>query len=560
MSKVRTKFQDRKLTKDELDFGILLQDPLLFPLFFFKDDLTIPEDREDLPPEWRGKQKLSVEQKLMFCDQSDRVLLCTGRKIAKTISLESIVLQLAVINQKASGSVDEALLFTPRENQMEPIFKRIVHRITNIPLFKALCSSMARRKGTIDFRTGLRWYVRIEGTSGTDVNMVGLRAKYILGDELAFGNDICHTSRLQTAMPGCKWRYCGVPNGVRGTPFYRLDQTQEGNSWSKHKYPTTVNPLYKSQEAYQQLVDDYGGENTHDFITQVKGEWGAEVYSSFPPGTLSLRPLPFQSYEFTGHDVETCGGMFGDIMPLIKAEVHQAVLGWDYGYSPDPGVFIFFRQPAEGAEEWLEFLRVKMRRVPLPTQIELIAWIDQTFLDNRLACICTDWAAGIQQLKMPPYKERYEHKTLYSAFQGVDYFYDENGEMITDPQTNKPLFVWRKESATVTFRNAMSYRLLGMDYKFYMTLAEQDSELIEELSGTTERRRASGGLEYRAPTKTRGASQNDHNTDAARMATLAIREVVTREGRDTGGASMHELLAALGWAGGGGGDWHAPWE
>lgn len=560
MPPMRQRIRSHKLTEDELCFGILLHDPLLFTLYFWQDDLTIPEDRDDLPQEWRGKQHLSVEQKLMFCDESDRVLLCTGRKIAKTISLESTVLRWAILNQRTMGSLDEALLFTPRENQMEPIYKRLVSRINHTPLFNALCSGKARRKGALDFRTGLRWYIRIEGTSGTDVNMVGLRAKYILGDELAFGNDVCHTSRLQTALPGCKWRYCGVPNGVRGTPFYRLDQTPEGDSWSRHKYPTTVNPLYKSRAAYEKLVEDYGGENSHDFITQVKGEWGAEVYSSFPPGTLSLRALPFAQYEVSGHDLESSEGAFADLMPIIKAPVYQAVIGWDYGYSPDPGVLIVFRKPTKSAVEWVEFLRIKMRRVPLPTQVELIAWIDQAFLDNKLACICTDWAAGIQLLKMPPYGERYGNATLYSAFQGVDYFYDDQGEMITDPQTNKPLFMWRKESATVLLRNAMSYRILGIEHPFYMTLAEQDKELADELSGTTERRRASGVLEYMAPSRTRGASQDDHNTDAIRMATMAIREVTQGGIGKAAVLSSEEVLRVMGWAGSADGNWKAPWD
>ena len=102
----------RAWTDDEVDASIVLLDTLLFPLLFWKDDLTIPNDRLDLPRSWAGTQLISKEQRLMFLDGGDyailrdvipeitlwsprKVALRTSRKIAKTVHFEALWVQIA---------------------------------------------------------------------------------------------------------------------------------------------------------------------------------------------------------------------------------------------------------------------------------------------------------------------------------------------------------------------------------------------------------------------------------------------------------------------------------
>lgn len=376
--------EQRALTEDELWAGLVLIDPLLFRLYFFADELT---------------EEPSLEQKLMFCDEADRVCLCTSRKIAKTIHLEALIFQEGITNDNKVGGVDEALFFTPRDSHLAPVMDRIWSRWRRTPLLSMMIRVDKRGETPIlEFYSGLRWLFRLEGVSGSDVNMVGIRAKIIAGDEEAFGNHANHRSRLQTALPGCRWTYAGVPNGVRNTPFYEIDQTAMGRSWSKHKYPTYINPIYQSPEAKQKLIEDYGGEETQGYKNNVLGEWGEEMVSSFPPGSIAIRAAaPYFLREISNvsdDDLQQLGRIVG----IGSVRCEKFALGWDYGYSPDPseltGAYTM------GNDEWQCYFRLTMRRVPLPHQAKIINYIIGHVFSGQFIGISGDHSGGMQTLQL----------------------------------------------------------------------------------------------------------------------------------------------------------------
>lgn len=562
---------ERKLSEDELFFGILMHDPFLFPLFFWEADLTIPPTRKDLPEEWRGKQVVGKNQKLMFCDESQRILFCTGRKIAKTLMIERDVIQYGMINDRNDGGLDEAMFFTPGDAHIAPVRARIFSKVQGVPLFRMFIKERPNKTeggaGTLVFKTGLKWHLRIEGVSGTDTNMAGLRAKFMLGDELAFGNWICHNSRGQTALPDARWKYCGVPNGVRTSPFFSLDQTSLGADWSRHKYDSKVNPLYASKEAWQRLISFYGGVNTHGFITQVLGEWGTETFSSFPPGTIAAKSLPFYYRELTNKDIsgDLSDAFLGRVIRLPEGishvGIHQAVIGWDYGVSPDPCVInVFYRTSPEDIN-WYQALRLRIMRVPLPHQCRIIEFITYMLLGNKVSMVCTDYAGGVQMLQFGErYGPKFRDRVVWANSAGTEIRMDAAGFPLTD-ESGKEMTVRRKEWGHDLFRNGMQYALIRVPHDFYMWLAESDELLITELSGTIERRRGSGYIEYIAPRKTMGSkSPDDHNTDSCRYGAIAIHDAMGI-GRESGDPSFDEFAAAMGWAGGDGDDhWAPPWD
>jgi len=199
--------------------------------------------------------------------------------------------------------------------------------------------------------------------------MVGLRAKFVVGDEMAFGNFVCHNSRLQTALPGAVWRYAGVPNGVRATPFYHIDN-EPNNGWSKHHYPTYINPLYQSEEAKQQLITDYGGEDTQGYVTQVLGLWGEELVSSFPPGSIAVHDLPYfiKTVMPFQNESELEEIPLRVSLPTVRCE--RFALGMDYGFSPDPSEIV--GAYTKGENIWKEYFRVHLARVAQPHQVAII--------------------------------------------------------------------------------------------------------------------------------------------------------------------------------------------
>ena len=270
----------KTLTTEQLKFGLMLHNPYWFTKFFWREELTIPDDREDLPKEWYGKQIVSIPQRMMLLVRSDKVVFCTGRKIFKTGIIESRVIRRGITYTKARPG--EALLTAPGDHHLAPIRKRLAYKIENTPLFNMMREQFNQSQGFLTFRFGLTWWMRVEGQKKTGESQVSLRAEDLIVDEAAFGDDASHEARQQTIMPGSKQLMAGVPTGVRATPFYRIDQTSEGNSWSKHNYPTYINPIYWSDKAKQEVIEKHGGVNTQSYLTQVLGQWGKEAFSSFP--------------------------------------------------------------------------------------------------------------------------------------------------------------------------------------------------------------------------------------------------------------------------------------
>jgi len=377
----------KKLTLEQLKFGLMLHNHLLFTKFFWREELTIPDDREDLPEEWYGKQIISLPQRMMMLDRSEKVLYCTGRKLAKTLILESRIIRRGVTYTKDRPG--EALISTPRDHHLAPIRRRLDYKIEHTPFFRMMVKQFNQSQGFLTFHFGLTWWMRVEGQTGTGVSQVSLRAEDLIVDEAAFGDDVSHESRQQTIMPGSNQLMAGVPTGVRATPFYRIDQTSEGDSWSRHKYPSYINPLYWSEKAKRDVVEKHGGVNTQSYQTQVLGLWGKEAFSSFPKIPY-ISTLPFHYVELTEEIINANLHYLPALLPLPADAIRDPqawILGGDLGYSPAPSVFVicYLKQ-----DVWYEFARIKLLRTNPFNQARIIDVLNCQVLPDRLSVIVLD--------------------------------------------------------------------------------------------------------------------------------------------------------------------------
>jgi len=517
-----------KVSEDRLLFGKLLHDQIDFRRFFWKKELYLP---------------LSLDQRLMCADESERILLCTGRKTMKTINLEAKVIQISLLHDEGDA---EAMFFTPGQVHMSPVRDRIISRVNRNVLFRAIKLNFNKNEGILDFKTGLRWFFRIEGSSGTEENMVGPRCIHMIGDELAFGGQRCHDARFQTALPGCKWVYAGVPHGVRDSPFYRLDQTGEGLDWSRHKMTTFANPLYQTEESKQTLLKDYGGENTQQYITQVLGEWGEEVFSSFPPGSIAIKPeLPYTYQEFTGRQIERFikADALDSYIRVPRVDASRYIISVDHGFSPDPSMIGVFYEAKD--KEWHQLARIKLLRVTIIHQAKLINFLNVNLLDKKVAVICTDEIDLLDQLRDVDestslgHKDDYVSKCLLAQPAGtIEIGVDEAGNPI-----KKRLKQWMMEE----LRKAMTYANLELPYDYHVWLA-QDDEVEQELRGTTERTTPSGKVVYMP--ERRG---QEHNAEMLRYLVWALHHISEPRYQE-------ESLEGLGWIPTGEpGSWKAPW-
>lgn len=529
------------LPDDEFAAGVVLLDPLLFRLFFFEDAL---------------EQAPSFEQILMFCDESQRVILCTGRKIAKTIHLEAIVLQYGLTIWVRG--ILEAMFCTPGEAHMIPFMDRVLSRIDSTPLFKMAMRTTRRAENPIiEFWGGARWYLRIEGLSNTDVNMVGLRAMMIVCDEMAFGNWPCHNSRLQSALPSCKVMYSGVPNGIRSTPFYAIDQQQEGKGWSHHKYSTFINPLYRNPAIRQQLIEDYGGAESHGYVTQVLGLWGTEMVSSFPPGSIAVNERAVYHLKTIIGTAIQDSSMIPLVVGIPSVRVNKFALGWDYGFSPDPSV-VWGGYCLEDEKDWQMYFRLTMRRVAGPHQYAIVKHLVNTVFQGKFIGCMTDNVQAVQGIQAldPPNLMQY----IWANPPGTTEVYINNNteSQITDLATDPMAILVKmrnKEFYAGLLKKWLLYAAQGLE-GMHLWIGH-DTTVTEEWTQISERKTEHGYTLFEFPVDPESKRRPlDHNFEAAIYFCAAV-EAGLKVNR--GSENEAALLAALGPVQDGRQNWKPPY-
>jgi hypothetical protein len=519
--------------------GLVVKDRVLFRRHFFRDQLSLEP---------------STEQKLMWCDNSQRVLFCTGRKLAKTISIESEILQVGLLHKSLGDGVDEALMWTPNDVHMVPLVDRIFSRIDRNAIFTGCVRERRRGDNTIlEFRGGLRWYFRIEGLNGTDKNVVGLRACILLGDEQAFGQESIYKSLIMSAMPNARWIMAGVPNGVRRSPFYQLDQTKLGDKWSRHKYTTYINPLYYGPEAKARLIDDYGGENTHGYKTQVLGEWGEEMFTSFPPGAIAIGEQKFFNVELSRLEKEDI-----DRLPLRigvgSIRCKRFIISLDYGYSPDPSILGGFYSDDDEARVWRQFLQIQMNQVAQPHQVDVILYVMKSIFHGQFMGFASDHLSTVQSLQQKVTEEQagmIMHSSPGSSTEfNLKVIRDEEPDLYRvlseEDRKKETVNIHNKQLWTEWMRNWMINANQGID-STQLWLANIP-ETIGELGGTTEKKGERGGyIVYDSPRDPNDSKRKiDHRTDSIRYAAAVIHEAIKK--RDIR-FSEEELVKSMGWAG-----------
>ena len=525
--------------KTELTFhqklaGILLKDQTAFMRWFWKEDLSLPP---------------STRQKTFWNDESDQVCAATGRKTAKTISLEALVFRTALKYRGAQRV--EAALGTPGDNQRRFIWDRVTQKVDRTPLFRMLFDYSKNESKIVC--NNFTWYFRIDGSDGTDKNWVGLRLVLIVFDEAQLTNHVCHDSRRQSALPGCKWRYFGVPNGQRGTPFYELDQSDEGATWSRHKFSTYVNPIYWNEEQKTKLQHDYR-KSPQGYVTQVMGGWGEEVFSSFPPEALAIDDrMPYRIVTLRGDEIPLRFDMVSVAqmqarlrLPRVK-NLYRYVLGGDIGVFQDPTEIIIAyctkpptridgNGPKIKDSDWRCLARISLTRADTQAQERLIRIIAFILGENRLAKVAIDkMGAGVSiitgLLQAENYPFAYWMKRLIQFTAGatlevvprpIDL--DKLGEEAQpyhwrDPERKgqkvreKEWFTKQLQAALISAKNDLT-----ADFRLWLG---SDEDLLQELIATRERKTESGETRYIPPTEGHHRLPQDHRTDALRCVVSA---------------------------------------
>lgn len=405
-----------------------------------------------------------------------------------------------------------------------------------------------------------RVYYRPAGHDGEAFRGVHVNAAVIM-DEAAKLKRALHWSEFwRAAEPGCRKRVYSVPDGDRGTEFFKLTQQARDSlpigeaGWRRFRWPKTIMPPpFWSEARDAEFVRLYGSRQAPGYVRNVLGEWGDAECPVFSWDLLLPNVLPMPEFRIlklqadrvrgvlavTLARVELCisqGRKSGqlhfevdtatDLAPFLSRDDSERRMamrdlleplialrdrgvfyaGVDFGETHDPTEIILSEQRGERLRD---ALRVSCSGLPYLAQCELIYGVDSLFGQATawgadLGAAGTAVVRDLQSLELFGDARFDERMTGFQFASSVDCI-GEDGEPLRDPQDPDGERVIRapaKHWAT----QCMVRRLQGHGYAL-----AYDSEVLNWMTSHTARE----GAKWPIYSKT-----NDHAIDARRVQML----------------------------------------
>lgn len=522
---------------DDIQLGLICSDPVLWSEAF----LFEPDTRE--PYRWWNYQHESVR------DRSD-VLHSDGAEVGKTREIGNLILWRA-FTQEGSSS----LVGAPEQVHLDDIIDYCNDQMfdLNPELGKGLKRHKKHPHHVFYFLNRSRVYLSPAGFDGT-----GFRGKHVDGlcimEEAAkIKNPDVWNEFFRAAKPGCEIRIYSVPDGDRGTVYYRLKERAKGNAktgvesdfakdrkfrfyqWSKMQQPE---PFW-SEARRRFYIDVYGGEDSSGYKRNVLGEDGDPESAVFPwlqfskclkdiPDYRSLKVLvDNETVRLTGARYEVVYGENGQkagkegiiedrTLDKAKFDIREILKGF---FSPVPGLtFIggdlgFSNDPTELivrlviGKTWRTVARLQLKGVSYDLQAEAINAFDDIFNPKGIGIDFGN--AGSAVVHILQGQEHYKPKNYaerLTGFQFAEAFddMDESGEAIIDKKTDKPRRKPAKELATDILVKKMQRQELEFPF---------DPDYVNQFPSQTYKE-AARHIVY--------SKGNDHVIDAERVCTLKM--------------------------------------
>jgi hypothetical protein len=592
-----------RLKPDEIDAALVLYDTLLMARLFWADDLTIPNNRPDLPAAWAGKQVLSKEQRIMFlagCEymllrdvipeasfwSPARLALRTSRKVAKTVGFEVRWIQIPLC--KTGSGMQEGFIHTPGDAHLAPTQERVTRRIAATPLFSMLEKGFDKTNGIQVWKNGFAWQIRVEGKAQgakeAGRSQVGVRATHMLGDEADFSDGAAWEQREQSALPGAYSYEGGVPRGFRGK-FWRIANTSEGKNWFTFRCDMRTNPLYHSKRAWdEQVAGNYYSQRVQ---TQVLGLDGEEAITSFPVIPIDhqapYRQLSFSNKEYEQHQVDLRSFLELPTRAMACREAEAWLVIMDYGYAPSPcEIGVLYRK----AGIWRMLGRYEMLHMDQYPTAHVLHCLDTQVLPQRADALVIDaHGAGSGVLSVLQKNENwleldYTTRVMDAGFAGTvripgvlshkkcRTIVADTGMrdgMWTCPKCN--LTIWSRDElsdAMIPTKTWLMTRLKELFVYGERSLRDQtgqwpaadalvlgpDEAIAEELAGTTE-------IQLANSVRVVTATGRDHLLDMLLAGAQAIARWTENQAKE-----KNVSVSEFGWIGGDSGvsGWTPPWE
>lgn len=278
----------------------------------------------------------------------------------------------------------ELLITTPNQAQLEPIYGRLITRLTTSPLVKDFLQNRINRSlGTMDFRfNGIQVMHRARIAGTKESNLVGLHLPRAILDE----GQLYPTAALTQLTPAINvWEknvqffVAGVPNGLRNSALYTTSSKLPRFKW--YRVPSPNNPFF-SKEDYLDSLRRYGGEDSDEFQQLILGKHGTAALSVIHRDQITQKPYDFYTYRYSNSDIDK-GIKFSQVLERKEfSNIPIIVAAIDTGFT-DPTIISILGFVDN--KRWRYLARYKIQRVPFPIQEEIIDWLDDVYKFDQIA-------------------------------------------------------------------------------------------------------------------------------------------------------------------------------
>ncbi len=334
----------------------------------------------------------------------------------------------------------------------------------------------------------------------------------IMEEATKIKNSMIWDEFFRSAEPGCVTKLYSVPDGDRSSEYYRLCKDADGKQnnndeeenendlsigkdieFKKFHWPKTIMPApFWSDKRRRSYIKRYGGQDSPGYQRHVLGKWGDQENSVFPwhqferllrdipeyrclkilvddsQGTVSITGTRYVIPEITNqengnskpqeqiiYDKEISRGGF-DIKTEIKTFFTHIpgskYAGVDLGYAKDPTEILV---KLIYGKMHREIARIQLKGVTYDQQAEAIDAVDDIYDAGGLNM---GWGmdygnAGSAVAQILQGQDRYLRKQYDNRLTGYEFerAYDavnEDGEVIMNKHTGKPVKLTAKELAT----------------------------------------------------------------------------------------------------------------
>lgn len=475
-----------KLTEEEWALYEIMRDPAWFGEFVYNLDTEEGEET------W----ELTDYQYEFLLDYSELVSLSCGRSVGKTEALKIKIAWYAVNN-----FFGEILFTVPSRSHLELVFLGTQKLFRGTPFLNFWMNrfSVNSQQFTIKYLNGFMLICRIAGKTGTGVNVVGLHVPIILLDESAYypwGTWIELQQVLNDWEPGHQIMVSGVPDGRREKSVCYVCDTDP--NFSHHNISAYRNPRF-TKEREEQLIAQFGGKDSQDFIRQVLGEHGTPTYAVFDRELMRLEDYDVPVIKLYGKQLKDDSQLIYRVvygLPGPPKYADHLIFGIDLGYTQPTSICVLYSVD----DIWYFLFRLELQQISYDIQERLINILDDRYNPNYIGL---DMGAGGQG------KSIYHTFINDERYKGKDYV-----DRIVPVEFGGTVVVGLDEDSSELKERVKQFsvsKLQQVTNNHQIAYSSRDDDLLSELERVIYHRTDAGNVQYKVMTPGGSDRGDDHN-------------------------------------------------